>query len=146
MQPGTHPRHRQSVTIAADGSVYAPLPGPISADLGGQLHLATFVNPAGLEPKGQNLFTETAASGTPNTAAPGSNGLGTLSQGYVETSNVNVVEELVAMIQTQRAYEINPRRSRPDQMLRVWASCEARDPSDAIHRTHRPSSCWRCRL
>jgi len=84
----------------------------------GQLQLASFVNPAGLEPKGQNLFGETAASGTPNAGAPGGNGLGSLQQGYVETSNVNVVEELVAMIQTQRAYELNSKAIQTsDQML-----------------------------
>jgi flagellar basal-body rod protein FlgG len=84
----------------------------------GQLQLVSFANPAGLEPRGQNLFTETAASGSPNAAAPGTDGLGTLAQGYVETSNVNVVEELVAMIQTQRAYEINSKAIQTsDQML-----------------------------
>jgi len=84
----------------------------------GQLQLATFSNPAGLDPKGQNLFTETAASGTPTTANPTSDGFGSLAQGYVETSNVNVVEELVAMIQTQRAYEINSKAIQTsDQML-----------------------------
>jgi flagellar basal-body rod protein FlgG len=119
VQPGiTIPANAQSVTIAADGTVGVLLPGQSAPNSVGQLQLATFVNPAGLEPKGQNLFTETAASGTPNTAAPGSNGLGTLSQGYVETSNVNVVEELVAMIQTQRAYEINSKAIQTsDQML-----------------------------
>jgi flagellar basal-body rod protein FlgG len=84
----------------------------------GQLQIASFVNPAGLDPKGQNLFSETAASGTANTGAPGSNGLGALQQGFVETSNVNVVEELVAMIQTQRAYELNSKAIQTsDQML-----------------------------
>jgi flagellar basal-body rod protein FlgG len=84
----------------------------------GQLQLASFANPAGLEPRGQNLFTETAASSTPNAGAPGSNGLGTVAQGFVETSNVNIVEELVAMIQTQRAYEINSKAIQTsDQML-----------------------------
>jgi len=84
----------------------------------GQIQLATFVNPAGLEPRGQNLFTETAASGTPMVGQPGLNGAGELNQGYVETSNVNVVEELVAMIQTQRAYEINSKAIQTsDQML-----------------------------
>ena len=71
------------------------------------MQLAAFINPAGLEAKGENLYAETSASGTPSVNAPGSNGLGFLSQGYVETSNVNVVEEMVNMIQTQRAYDIN---------------------------------------
>ena len=73
---------------------------------------------AGLEPRGENLFTETAASGTPSSGAPGSSGLGELTQGFVETSNVNVVEELVAMIATQRAYELNSKAIQTsDQML-----------------------------
>jgi flagellar basal-body rod protein FlgG len=119
VQPGiTIPANAQSVTIAADGTVAVLLPAQSVPTSVGQLQLATFVNPSGLEPKGQNLFTETAASGTPNTAAPGSDGFGTLAQGYVETSNVNVVEELVAMIQTQRAYEINSKAIQTsDQML-----------------------------
>jgi flagellar basal-body rod protein FlgG len=88
----------------------------------GQITLANFVNPAGLESKGQNLYVETAASGAPGAGAPGSNGLGTLQQGFVETSNVNVVEELVAMIQTQRAYELNSKAIQTsDQMLQRLA-------------------------
>jgi flagellar basal-body rod protein FlgG len=84
--------------------------------------LANFVNPAGLDPKGQNLFTETASSGTPNAGAPNVNGMGALQQGFVETSNVNVVEELVAMIQTQRAYELNSKAVQTsDQMLQKLA-------------------------
>lgn len=84
----------------------------------GNITLATFINPAGLEAKGQNLFAETAASGTPNTNAPGNNGTGKLMQGYLESSNVNVVQELVTMIQTQRAYEMNSKAIQTsDQML-----------------------------
>ncbi len=84
----------------------------------GTLQLATFINPAGLQSLGENLYGETAASGTPSSNAPGSNGAGMLNQGYVETSNVNVVEELVNMIQTQRAYEINSKAIQTsDQML-----------------------------
>ena len=80
--------------------------------------LANFTNPAGLESRGMNLYFETAASGTPNANTPGTNGLGLLQQGYLETSNVNVVEELVSMIQTQRAYEINSKAIQTsDQML-----------------------------
>jgi flagellar basal-body rod protein FlgG len=94
------------------------LPGQAAAQNVGQIQIANFVNPAGLEPKGQNLFTETAASGAPNLGAPGQNGLGNLRQGFIETSNVNVVEELVAMIQTQRAYELNSKAIQTsDQML-----------------------------
>jgi flagellar basal-body rod protein FlgG len=119
LQPGiTIPANAQSVTVGADGTVSAALPGQTDPQVLGQLQLAAFINPAGLEPRGQNLFTETAASGTASPAAPGSNGLGEIAQGFVETSNVNVVEELVAMIQTQRAYELNSKAIQTsDQML-----------------------------
>lgn len=119
VQPGiTVPANAQSLTIAPDGTVSAQLPGQAAVQVIGQLQIASFVNPAGLEPRGQNLFAETTASGTPNSGAPGNNGLGSLQQGFVETSNVNVVEELVAMIQTQRAYELNSKAIQTsDQML-----------------------------
>jgi len=114
----TIPPTAQSVTIAADGTVSVTLPGQATAQSVGTVQLANFINPAGLESKGQNLFAETAASGTPSANTPGTSGLGTLQQGYVETSNVNVVEELVSMIQTQRAYELNSKAvSTSDQML-----------------------------
>lgn len=121
--PGiTIPQNAQSLTIGNDGTVSVTLPGQAAAQTVGQLQLATFVNPAGLDPKGQNLFTETAASGTPNTGAPNSNGIGAVQQGFVETSNVNVVEELVQMIQTQRAYELNSKAVQTsDQMLQKLA-------------------------
>lgn len=123
VQPGlTIPANAQSVTIAADGTVSVALPGQAAPQTVGQLTIASFVNPAGLEPRGQNLFSETSASGTPNAAAPGSDGLGNLAQGFLETSNVNVVEELVTMIQTQRAYELNSKAiSTSDQMLQRLA-------------------------
>lgn len=119
VQPGiTIPSTAQSVTIGSDGTVSVTLPGQAAAQSVGQIQIASFVNPAGLDPKGQNIFGETAASGTANSGAPGSNGLGNLRQGFVETSNVNVVEELVAMIQTQRAYELNSKAIQTsDQML-----------------------------
>lgn len=119
VQPGiTIPANAQSVTIAPDGTVSVGLPGQALPQTVGQLQLTSFVNPGGLEPRGQNLFAETASSGTPNTGNPGADGLGTLQQGFLETSNVNVVEELVAMIQTQRAYELNSKAiSTSDQML-----------------------------
>ena len=86
------------------------------------MQLASFVNPAGLDPRGGNLFGETAASGTPNAGAPGANGLGSLQQGFVEGSNVNVIEELVSMIATQRAYELNSKAVQTsDQMLQRLA-------------------------
>jgi flagellar basal-body rod protein FlgG len=114
----TIPPTAQSVTIGADGTVSVTVPGQATPQNVGAIQLAGFINPAGLESKGQNLFSETAASGTPSANTPGSNGLGTLQQGYVETSNVNVVQELVSMIQTQRAYELNSKAiSTSDQML-----------------------------
>lgn len=119
VQPGiTIPAQAQSVTIGNDGTVSVVLPGQALPQTVGQLQLAAFVNPAGLEPRGQNLYAETAASGTPNTGVPGQNGIGTVQQGFTETSNVNVVEELVQMIQTQRAYELNSKAIQTsDQML-----------------------------
>ena len=119
VQPGiTIPQAAQSVTIGNDGTVSVVLPGQALPSTVGQLQLAGFINPAGLEPKGQNIFGETAASGTPNVGTPGQNGLGFVQQGFVETSNVNVVEELVQMIQTQRAYELNSKAIQTsDQML-----------------------------
>jgi flagellar basal-body rod protein FlgG len=88
----------------------------------GTLELATFVNPAGLEPRGQNMFTETPASGNATTGAPDSEGLGPVMQGYLEQSNVSVVQELVNMIQTQRAYEMNSKAIQTsDQMLQRLA-------------------------
>ena len=98
------------------------LPGQALPSTVGQIQIAGFINPAGLEPKGQNIFAETAASGSPNAGTPGQNGLGSLQQGFVETSNVNVVEELVQMIQTQRAYELNSKAIQTsDQMLQRLA-------------------------
>ena len=114
----TIPANAQSVTIGQDGTVSVIVPGQAAPQTVGSIQLASFTNPAGLEAKGMNLFSETAASGTASANTPGSNGLGLLSQGYLETSNVNVVEELVAMIQTQRAYEINSKAIQTsDQML-----------------------------
>jgi flagellar basal-body rod protein FlgG len=108
LQPAiTIPSNAQSVTIGTDGTVSVTVPGSTTPTQVGTLQLADFVNPAGLEPVGQNLYTESAASGSPQTGTPGLNGLGTLNQGFLEGSNVNVVESLVNMIQTQRAYEMN---------------------------------------
>ena len=119
VQPAiTIPANTQSLTIARDGTVSVQQSGSTTPVTIGTLQLATFVNPAGLQSMGENLYAETAASGTPSSNAPGSNGAGTLNQGYVETSNVNVVEELVNMIQTQRSYEINSKAiTTSDQML-----------------------------
>lgn len=114
----TIPADTLSITVGRDGTVSITQPGSTAPVQVGALQLATFVNSAGLQSMGENLYAETAASGTANTNTPGSNGAGLLSQGYVETSNVNVAEELVNMIQTQRAYEINSKAiSTSDQML-----------------------------
>ena len=119
IQPGiTLPQNVTSLTIARDGVVSVTQAGSSATVQVGQLQLATFVNPAGLESRGENLYVQTDASGEANQTAPGMNGGGLLSQGYVESSNVNVVEELVNMIQTQRAYEINSKAVQTsDQML-----------------------------
>jgi flagellar basal-body rod protein FlgG len=119
VQPAiTIPANATTVSIGQDGVVTITQAGAAAPVQVGSLQLATFINDSGLESMGQNLYLETASSGTPSTNVPGTNGTGTLSQGYVETSNVNVVEELVNMIQTQRAYEINSKAiTVSDQML-----------------------------
>jgi flagellar basal-body rod protein FlgG len=119
IQPAiTVPANALTMTVARDGTVSVTLPGVAAASQIGSLQLATFINPAGLESKGENLYMETGASGAPQLNTPGTNGSGVLLQGYIETSNVNVAEELVNMIQTQRAYEINSKAvTTSDQML-----------------------------
>lgn len=119
VQPAiTIPANAITMSIGRDGTVSVSQPGAAAPTQIGAIQLVTFINPAGLEARGENLYVETAASGNPNTTTPGTNGAGLLAQGYVETSNVNVVEELVNMIQTQRAYEINSKAvSTSDQML-----------------------------
>jgi flagellar basal-body rod protein FlgG len=107
-----------SLTIGNDGVITATLPGTSTPQRIGQFQLSNFINASGLDPKGQNLFAETASSGAPQQGTPASTNLGSLSQGFVETSNVNVVQELVTMIQTQRAYELNSKAIQTsDQML-----------------------------
>ncbi|MBV6416163.1 MAG: Flagellar basal-body rod protein FlgG [Steroidobacteraceae bacterium] len=119
VQPGiTIPDGAQSVSIGTDGVVSVQLPGQAAPVQVGSLQLVDFINPAGLQPRGENLLLESAASGPAQTGTPGLNGLGTLVQGSLEGSNVNVVEELVTMIETQRAYEMNSKAiSTTDQML-----------------------------
>src|SRR5688572_6372623 len=119
VQPAiTIPANTLSVSVSRDGIVNVSRAGQTGLTQVGQIQLTGFMNPAGLQSMGENLYTETAASGTPGANTPGTNGMGLLSQGYVETSNVNVVEELVGMIQTQRAYEINSKAIQAsDQML-----------------------------
>jgi flagellar basal-body rod protein FlgG len=103
----TIPSNTTSMTISRDGIVSVITAGSTTATQVGNIQLASFVNVGGMQSVGENLYVETASSGTPTPNTPGSNGTGLLNQGYVETSNVNVAEELVSMIQTQRAYELN---------------------------------------
>jgi flagellar basal-body rod protein FlgG len=118
----TIPQNATSMTVGRDGIVSVTQAGSTATVQVGQLQLATFLNPAGLESKGENLYTETDSSGAPNLVNPGLDGAGILSQGYTEASNVNVVEELVNMIATQRAYEINSKAVQSsDQMLQRLA-------------------------
>jgi len=119
LQPGiTIPTTASSVTFGRDGTVSIELAAGGSQVIG-QIQLARFVNPSGLEAKGQNLFKETPASGAPQVLQPGTTGAGILMQGTLEASNVNVVEEMVNMIETQRAYEINSKAiSAVDGMLK----------------------------
>ena len=124
VQPAiTLPQGAQSITIGNDGTVSALLAGQAAPTTVGSLQLADFVNPAGLQPRGENLLSESASSGNAQTGAPGQNGLGTLQQGAVESSNVNVVEEMVNMIETQRAYEMNTKAiATTDQMLQYLST------------------------
>ncbi|HWQ94441.1 MAG TPA: flagellar basal-body rod protein FlgG [Gammaproteobacteria bacterium] len=119
LQPAiTVPQNTISVTVGSDGVVSALVAGSTAPTQIGNLQLADFINPTGLQPIGENLYRESTASGSPQTGNPGLTGLGTLVQGSVESSNVNVVEELVNMIETQRAYEMNSKAiSTADQML-----------------------------
>jgi flagellar basal-body rod protein FlgG len=114
----TIPSNATSVTISRDGIVSVMQAGAAAPTQIGTIQIANFVNVGGLQSTGENLFVETASSGTPTPNTPGTNGTGLLNQGYVETSNVNVAEELVTMIQTQRAYELNSKViTTSDQML-----------------------------
>lgn len=116
--PITVPENAQTMTVTRDGVVTVTLPGQTDDVQIGQIQLANFINPAGLEARGENLFFETGSSGAPIIGEPGTDGMGNVWQNYTETSNVNVVEELVTMIQTQRAYEINSKSiTTSDQML-----------------------------
>jgi flagellar basal-body rod protein FlgG len=118
----TIPANATSLTIGRDGIVSVTQPGTTASVQVGQLQLATFVNPTGLQSLGENLYAETDSSGAPNQVNPGVDSAGTLVQGSVEASNVNVVEELVNMIATQRAYEINSKAVQTsDQMLQRLA-------------------------
>lgn len=114
----TVPADATKLSISKTGAVSVTVAGNPAPQQIGQLNTASFINSAGLEPIGENLFRESGASGAPQTGTPGTNNLGTVMQGFLEGSNVNVVEELVNMIQTQRAYEMNSKAiSTSDQML-----------------------------
>jgi flagellar basal-body rod protein FlgG len=122
--PGiTIPANTISVTIDASGEVLAKVDGQVAPQNVGQLELATFPNEAGLEAKGDNLLLETPASGTATTSTAGSPGVGTILQGFLETSNVNVVQEITNLITAQRAYEMNSKVIQAsDEMLRTLTS------------------------
>lgn len=112
------PADAQSITIGVNGTISVQQQGTVAPVQVGQIQFADFVNPNGLQPIGENLFLETGASGNPQVGQPGLNGIGKAMQGMLESSNVNVVEELVGMIEAQRAYEMNSKAiSTSDQML-----------------------------
>jgi flagellar basal-body rod protein FlgG len=121
VQPGiTIPNNAISVTIDSSGEVMVKIDGQVNLQNVGQLELATFPNEAGLEAKGDNLLLETPASGTATTAVAGSPGVGTVLQGFLETSNVNVVQEITNLITAQRAYEMNSKViETSDEMMRT---------------------------
>lgn len=112
------PANATDITIAEDGTVMAMMPGEAEATELGQITLVNFTNPAGLMAEGDNLYLETAASGQPTEGTPGEDALGTLKAGALEGSNVDIVNEMVAMITVQRAYEMNAKMvSAADEML-----------------------------
>jgi len=114
----TIPNNASNITIGEDGIVSATILGETTAQQIGQINTVDFINPQGLKAIGNNLFRETEASGNPQTGTPGLSGFGEIKQGMLESSNVEVVEELVSMITTQRAYEMNSKVvSTADQML-----------------------------
>jgi flagellar basal-body rod protein FlgG len=114
----TIPNNATSVSISKDGTVTASVPGQSAPQQVGTIELALFQNPAGLTPLGSNLFAVSSASGEPTTGVAGTDGIGTIAQGFLEESNVSIVEEMVNMILGQRAYEANSRVVRvADEML-----------------------------
>ncbi len=117
------PDNAQSITISSDGIVSVQIPDQVEAQEVGQLTLAAFPNPRGLEPLGENMVIESPASGPPVVTAPYTDGMGKIVQGALESSNVNVVQELVDMIETQRAYEVNSKSiSASDEMMRFLSN------------------------
>lgn len=116
----TLPTDTQDITVGTDGTVSALSAGATTPTSVGTLELASFVNPAGLKNLGHNLYGETAASGTPTSAAPGTTGMGQIRQGILEMSNVSVVDEMVTMISAQRAYEMASKAIQTaDEMIRI---------------------------
>ncbi len=123
VQPGiTIPQDAIDITINASGELQVTIDGQVAPQLVGQIELVTFFNDAGLEAQGDNLFLETAASGAANAGVPGSPGIGTLLQGYLETANVNPVAEITNLIKAQRAYEMNSKViTTSDEMMRTMS-------------------------
>jgi flagellar basal-body rod protein FlgG len=118
----TIPQDAQSISVGTDGTVSVLQPGASAPTQVGNIQLADFANPTGLEPVGENLFRESASSGAPIVGTPGLDSFGKLNQGSLETSNVNVVEELVNMIETQRAYEMNSKAIETTNQMLGFAS------------------------
>ncbi len=122
----TVPANATQVQVGQDGTVTAQIPGQQTPQTLGQIQLVRFTNPAGLAPKGQNLYTQTGSSGAPTLSQPGLNGAGTLQGGYLEQSNVSVVQEMVNLITAQRAYEANSKAiSTADEMLSTAVQMKA---------------------
>jgi flagellar basal-body rod protein FlgG len=116
----TIPQNAQSISVGQDGTVTAMVPGSTQPQQLGTITLARFVNPAGLAPQGSNLFTQTAASGAPIVSQASINGTGSIQAGFIESSNVSIVQEIVNMIVAQRAFESNSKSiSAADQMLQT---------------------------
>lgn len=130
------PNETQTFTVGQDGTVSVTTTGNAQPQVIGNIQTADFINPAGLQAIGNNLFLETGSSGAPQVGTPGLNGLGTVAQNTLENSNVNVVEELVNMITTQRAYEMNSKViSTADQMLSfVTQNFDGPDRAQAVRR------------
>lgn len=116
----TIPADTLSITVSADGKISVMQPGSTTPSEIGQIELARFINPAGLQALGKNLFTPTGSSGDATTGNPGTESMGTLNQGFIEMSNVSVVDEMVNMIISQRAYEMNSKAVQAsDEMLQI---------------------------
>tara|TARA_R110002110_G_scaffold3104_22_gene16000 strand:- start:1291 stop:2076 length:786 start_codon:yes stop_codon:yes gene_type:complete len=124
LAPGiTIPAEATDITISGDGQVQVEMPGQTALQVVGQMELSAFANEAGLDPLGSNLFAETSASGTPAVGTPASNGMGSVLQGFLETSNVNAVSEITSLITAQRAYEMNAKIiTASDEMMSVTSN------------------------